>query len=191
MTTSILSSPFLAWTRTKHSTPVRRLQQSNWTRFGTFHATCTHNALCLLLFTYAGHHNNSFAKSCFNQTVIWSWPKFDTLDHSTNAISLFWTSFFSFLRPELHFVAPESARKNNRTVGRMHRIWPDLEAPGTTPRTPKSLPVTARSSQKGTHKWPSNSLKKSTNRAPPALFSVNLLCYGLGALSKKRLRRNK
>ena len=32
--------------------------------------------------------------------------------------------------------------------------------------------------------------KKSTNRAPPTLFSVNLLCYGLGALSKKRLRRN-
>ena len=31
---------------------------------------------------------------------------------------------------------------------------------------------------------------KSTNQAPPALFSAKLLCYGLGALSKKRLRRN-
>ena len=117
MTTSILSSPFLAWTHTKHSTPVRSLQQSNWTRFGAFHATCTYTALCPSLFTYAGHHNNSLAKSYFNQTVIWSWPGFDTLDHSTNAISLFWTSFFSFLRLEFHFVAPESARKKNRTYG--------------------------------------------------------------------------
>ena len=80
--------------------------------------TCTYTALCPSLFTYAGHHNNSLAKSYFNQTVIWSWPGFDTLDHSTNAISLFWTSFFSFLRLEFHFVAPESARKKNRTDGR-------------------------------------------------------------------------
>jgi len=112
------SSPILTCTHAKHSTPVRSFQQSNWTRFGTFHATCTHNALCLLLFTCAGHHNNSFAKSCFNQTVIWSWPKFDTLDHSTNAISLFWTSFFSFLRLEFHFVAPESGWKK-KSYGRM------------------------------------------------------------------------
>ena len=51
--------------------------------------------------------------------------------------------------------------KKNRTLrmdGRTHRIWPDLEAPGTTPRNPKRLPVTARSLQKGTHKSPSNSL---------------------------------
>ena len=104
------------------------------------------------IFTYAGHHNNSHAKSYFNQTVISSWPGFDTLDHSTNAISLIWTSFFSFLRLEFHFVAPESARKKNsygRTGGWPHRFWPDLEAPGTTPRTPKSLPVTARSSKRG------------------------------------------
>ena len=70
------SSPILTWAHAKHSTPVRSLQQSHWTRFGAFHATCTYNALCLSLFTYAGHHNNSFAKCCFNQTVIWSWPKF-------------------------------------------------------------------------------------------------------------------
>ena len=84
------------------------------------------------------------------------------LDHVINAISLFWTSFFSFLRLEFHFLDPKSARKKNsygmygRTDGRTHRIWPDLEPPGTTPRTPKRLPVTARSSQKLTHKWPPN-----------------------------------
>ena len=54
--------------------------------------------------------------------------------------------------------------------GWSHRIRPDLEAPGSTPRNPKRLPVTARSLQKGTHKSPLNSLKKSTNRAPPALL---------------------
>ena len=43
-------------------------------------------------------------------------------------------------------------RMDGCTGGRMHRIWPDLEAPGTIPRTPKRLPVTARSSQKVTHK---------------------------------------
>ena len=85
------------------------------------------------------------------------------LDHVINAISLFWTSFFSFLRLEFHFLDPKSARKKNSVVRmdeRMHRIWPDLEAPGTTPRTPKKLPVTARSSQKETHKCSSNSLKE-------------------------------
>ena len=121
MTTSILSSRFLAWTHTKHSTPVRSLQQLNWTCFGAFHGTCTYTALCSSLFTYAGHHNNSHAKSYFNQTVIWSWPGFDTLDHSTNAISLIWTSFFPFLRLEFHFVAPKSVRiffSYGRTDGR-------------------------------------------------------------------------
>ena len=54
--------------------------------------------------------------------------------------------------------------------GSSDRFWSDLEAPGTTPRTPKRLPVTARSSQKVTHKWSPDSLKKSTNRAPPALL---------------------
>ena len=58
---------------------MRGLQQSHWTRFGTFHATCTYNALCLSLFTYAGHHNNPFAKCCFNRTVICSWTKFGTV----------------------------------------------------------------------------------------------------------------
>ena len=70
------SSPILTWAHAKHSTPVRSLQQWYWTRFGAFHATWTYNVLCSSLFTYAGHHNNSFAKCCFNQTVIWSWPKF-------------------------------------------------------------------------------------------------------------------
>ena len=77
------------------------------------------------------------------------------LDDVINAISLFWTSFFSFLRLEFHFLDPKSGRKKIRSVrmvGRSHRIWPDLEAPGTTPRTPKRLAVTARSSQKETHK---------------------------------------
>ena len=112
---------------------------------------------------------------CFTSRFGASRQTLITLDHVINAISLFWTSFFSFLRLEFHFVAPESARKkivrmDGRTGGRPHRIWPDLEAPGTTPRTTKKLPVTARSSQKETHKCSSNSLKKSTNRAPPALL---------------------
>ena len=42
------------------------------------------------------------------------------LDHVINAISLFWTSFFSFLRLEFHFVAPESARK--KKIGRYGRM---------------------------------------------------------------------
>ena len=141
MTTSILSSPFLAWTHTKHSTPVRSLQQSNWTRFGTFHATCTHNALCLLLFTYAGHHNNSFAKCCFNQLKFDPGPKFDTLDHSSNAISLFQTSLCTFLRLKFHFVGPESGpgKKSLMRTNTQHRT--DLSSiwglPGPTFKTRK------------------------------------------------------
>ena len=65
-------------------------------------------------------------------------------------------------------------KKIRSSDGRADRFWPDLEAPWTTARTSKRLPVTARSFQKMTHKSLSNSLEKSTNRAPPALLLGHL-----------------
>ena len=44
--------------------------------------------LCDSLFTYAGHHNNSFAKSILNQTKLDPGPKFDTLGVHMNAETL-------------------------------------------------------------------------------------------------------
>ena len=105
---TILSSPLLTWTHAKYSTPVRSLQQSNWTRFGAFHATYTYNAMCPSLFTYAGHHNNSFAKCCFNRTVIDPGPCLAQFDGYVRCISLFLTFFFAFRHLKFHFGGPET-----------------------------------------------------------------------------------
>ena len=117
------SSPILTWAHAKHSTPVRSLQQSHWTRFGAFHATCTYNALCLSLFTYAGHHNNSFAKYCFNQTVIWSWPSLVQFDGHTRSISLFQTFFFAFRHLKFHFGGPETGSEKKSIKRHISLIW--------------------------------------------------------------------
>ena len=80
-------------------------------------------------------------------TCTWYVPVLCNLDHVINAISLFRTSFFSFLRLEFHFVAPKSAQ-NKKAVGRMYaQILTWSGASGNHSEDPKRLPVTARSSQ--------------------------------------------
>ena len=97
------SSPILTWAQAKHSTPVRSLQQSHWTRFGAFHATCAYNDLCLSLFTFTGHHNNSFAKCCFNRTVIWSWITFGTVRWHSRCYITFLDVHFHVSVSQIHF----------------------------------------------------------------------------------------
>ncbi len=98
-------------------------------------------------------------------------------------------AYFLVSSLQIRFYCSEIGSKkkaDERTDGRMHRIWPDPEALGSTPRTPKSLPVTARSSQKEIHKCISPLIEHLRHS-----FSANLLCIGFGLFSKKRLRRKK
>ena len=185
------SSPFLTWTHAKHSTPVRSFQHSNWTRFGTFHATCTYNALCLLLFTYAGHHNNSFAKCCFNRTVIWfatvRWTCLAQLVghlrcNTAFLTFVFVTFIFVFWRSILLWWSSNQLR-NRPQHHRDEQVWT------RSGRSPDPLPAlenvctVAKCLELRSLFGPSNSPKNLFNWAPPAL----LLGF---AFSKQRLRRN-
>ena len=79
--------------------------------------------MCLAVATHVKRHAACIpAIRDHNFITVLSEHDFDTLDDVINAISLFWTSFFSFLRLEFHFLDPKTARKKNsyvRTDGRM------------------------------------------------------------------------
>ena len=122
------SSPILTWAQAKHSTPVRSLQQSHchcrhWTRFGAFHATCTYNDLCLSLFTFTGHHNNSFAKCCFNRTVIWSWTMFGTVRWTCSLYITFSDVLFRVSSLKIPFWWSESGSKKTRSFKPTSSSW--------------------------------------------------------------------